>query len=276
MKSNILKLTAVALIAGAFSAEAQVKYKISRSEDLTKYTVSMIPEKTLKKNESIVGTMQVTLKVKSDQKYVLGNISSFDMDAEWENGATLRSPDGGKGYDYISMNLRSMGNRAFTFKEGEEIKLFTIENIGASPEAVLELIENDDELAKSSNFNVKNHISVLGYGRKNAYTGNTKGTVLEEVGEMLKIQNIYPNPTPAQEVTVEWQNLLEAGQSGDITLIISDPNTGKEMFRKSVNSTMGKQAVKLDVNNLGEGTYLVGIMKDGVKVGATQKLHVVK
>ncbi len=271
---NLIKIASVALFAGALSAEAQVKYKIAHSEDLTKYTVSMISEKSLKKNESIVGTMQVTLKVKSDQKYSLGRIQSHDIEAEWENASILRSPDGGKGYDFVSINLRSMGSRAFTFTEGEEIKLFTIENTG-NPEAVLELLDDNDAISKSNQFNLKNHISVLGFGRRNAYAGNTKGVTLDETAELLKIQKIYPNPTPADEVTVEWQNLLN-DNSGELMIVVLDQNSGKELLRKSVSSSMGKQNIKIETNQLEEGSYLVAILKDGVRVGSTQKLHVVK
>jgi hypothetical protein len=272
---NILKLSAIALFAGALSAEAQVKYKISRSEDLTKYTVSMIPEKTLNQRESIIGTMQVTLKVKSDQKFELARINSADIDTEWQNGAVLRSPDGGNGFDYFSINLRSMGNKAFSFKDGEEVKLFTIENAGSLPEASLELMDNEDNLAKSDKFNVKNHISVLGYGRRNAYAGNTKGNFFEDLGTKLSIEKIYPNPTPAQEVTIEWKNLLE-DQSGELMIVISESASGREVIRKSMNTSIGQQALKLATAELEEGTYFVGIVKDGVRIGSNQKLHVVK
>lgn len=270
---NLIKLTAVALFAGALSAEAQVKYKVSRSEELGSYTVSMVPEKSLQSRESIVGTMQVTLKVKSDERFNLGKLTSHNMDAEWENGAILRSPDDGKGYDYISFNLRSMGSRAFTFKEGEEVKLFTIENSG-SPEAVVELIENDDELANSNKINIKNHISVLGFGRRNAYSGNTKGDAYEELARKVTIQKIYPNPTPNEEVTIEWKNLLEE-QDGEIMVVVTEPS-GREVMRKPAKMSLGQQSLIIKVQDLEEGSYLVGLMKDGVKFGKMQKLHVQK
>jgi len=270
---NLIKLTAVALFAGALSAEAQVKYRVSRSEELGSYTVSMVPEKSLQSRESIVGTMQVTLKVKSDERFNLGKLTSHNMDAEWENGAILRSPDGGKGYDYISFNLRSMGSRAFTFKEGEEVKLFTIENSG-SPEAVVELIENDDELANSNKINIKNHISVLGFGRRNAYSGNTKDDAYEELARKVTIQKIYPNPTPNEEVTIEWKNLLEE-QAGEIMVVVTEPS-GREVMRKSAKMSLGQQSLIIKVQDLEEGSYLVGLMKDGVKFGKMQKLHVQK
>jgi hypothetical protein len=273
---NIIKFATVALVAGALSAEAQVKYRISRSEDFRSYTVSMIPEKSLKGNESIVGTMQITMKTKAESQFAIGRITSHIADAEWENASILRSPKGGEEFDYVSINLRSMGSRAFDFKEGSEIKLFTIENVGNDDQTALALIENDDNLIKNGKgeYNVKNHISVLGYGRRNAYNGNAPIDLMEELVNKIKIQKIYPNPAVGEEVTVEWQNLDET-QKGELLVVISDAN-GRELLRKPTKLAMGQQSLRVAVGELEEGTYLVGLMKDGVKLGNVQKLHVSK
>lgn len=273
---NIIKFATVALVAGALGAEAQVKYKLTRSEDLRSYSVSMIPEKSLKGNESIVGTMQITMKTKAENQFVVGRITSHVADAEWENASILRSPRGAEEFDYISINLRSMGSRAFDFREGREIKLFTIENVGNDAEAVLTLIENNDELIKNGKgeFNIKNHISVLGYGRRNAYNGNASINLMEELVNKIKIQKIYPNPAVGEEVTIEWQNLDES-QKGELMIVVSDAN-GRELLRKPSKMAMGQQSLKLPVGDLEEGTYLVGLMKDGLKLGNVQKLHVSK
>ncbi|MCU0468748.1 MAG: hypothetical protein MUF58_09115, partial [Arcicella sp.] len=64
-------------------------------------------------------------------------------------------------------------------------------------------------------------------------------------------------------------------QAGEIMVVVTEPS-GREVMRKPARMTLGQQSLTLKVENLEEGSYLVGLMKDGVKFGKMQKLHVQK
>jgi hypothetical protein len=277
--NKLSKLAVVGLLAAAtINAEAQVKFKITRKDDLKTYVVSMLPEQSLKGTKGITGTAQVTLKVKSDKSFVLNNLKSASEDAEWSNGSTLKSPDGARDYDYLSFNLKNMGTRAYNFTEGKEVELFTFQNAGGQSDAIVELLDNEnDALAKSTRteFNVRNHISVLGFGHRNAYTGNAP-TLLNptDISKKLRIQNVFPNPA-YEKTTVVYENLLDE-TVGDLFLTVVDSRSTREVVRKKVSMGAGQYSIDLSLADLTEGSYLVHIEKDGVRIGTAQKLMVVK
>ena len=277
--NKLSKLAVIGLLAGAaINAQAQVKYKITRKDDLKTYVVSMVSEQSLKAKQSITGTAQVTVRVKSEKAFVLNNLTSLNQDADWDNGSTLKSPDGARDYDYLSFNLKSMGTRAFNFVEGQEIQLFTFQNAGEQLDANVELINNDtDELASNprTTFNVRNHVSVFGFGLKNAYTGNI-GNILspEELAKKLRIQKVFPNPA-LDKTTVVWENLLDE-KSGDLFLTVVNAQSGQELLRKKVSMGAGQFSMELAVGDFQEGNYLVHIEKDGMRIGTAQKLIIAK
>lgn len=277
--NNLTKLTVVALLVGAaLTAEAQVKFKITRKDDLKTYVVSMLPEQTLKGAKNTIGTAQVTLRVKSDKEFILNNLKSLNSDADWQTGAAMKSPGGASDYDYVSINLKTVGSKAFTFTEGQEVELFSFQNAGEQLDASVELIDNqNDELIKAhgSEFNVRNHISVLGYGHRNAYSGNA-GSLLnpEDIAKKLRIQKVFPNPA-VETTTVVWENLLDE-TAGDLFLTVIDSRSSRELLRKKVKMGAGEFSIDLSLEDLTEGSYLVHIEKDGLRIGSAQKLMVVK
>jgi len=272
-------LAVVALLAGAaINAQAQVKFKITRKDDLKTYVVSMLPEQTLKGAKNTIGTAQVTLRVKSDKAFILNNLKSANQDADWQTGAAMKSPDGAGDYDYVSINLKNVGTKAFTFTEGQEVELFSFQNAGEQLDANVELIDNNnDELIKThgAEFNVKNHISVLGFGHRNAYSGNA-GALMnpEEIAKKLRIQKVFPNPA-VDRTTVVYENLLDVAE-GDLFLTIIDSRSSRELVRKKVKMGAGEFNIDLSLEDLTEGSYLVHIEKDGLRIGSAQKLMVVK
>lgn len=276
---KLSKLAVVALLAGAtINAEAQVKFKITRKDDLKTYVVSMLPEATLKGAKNTIGTAQVTLRVKSDKTFILNNLKSASQDADWQTGAAMKSPDGAGDYDYVSINLKNVGSKAFTFTEGQEVELFSFQNAGEQLDASVELIDNQsDELIKTngSKYNVKNHISVLGYGHRNAYSGNA-GLLMnpEEVAKKLRIQKVFPNPA-VDRTTVVYENLLDATE-GDLFVTVIDAKSSREIVRKKVKMGAGEFSIDLSLEGITEGSYLVHIEKDGMRIGSAQKLMVVK
>lgn len=277
--NKLSKLAVVALLAGAaIKAEAQVKFKITRKDDLKTYVVSMLPEQTLKGAKNTIGTAQVTMRVKSDKAFILNNLKSANQDAEWQTGAAMKSPDGAGEYDYLSINLKNVGTKAFTFTEGEEVELFSFQNAGEQLDASVELIDNqNDELIRTSGakYNVKNHISVLGFGLKNAYSGNA-GSMMnpEDVAKKLRIQKVFPNPA-VDRTTVVYENLLDITE-GDLFVTVVDSRSSRELVRKKVKMGAGEFSIELSLEDLTEGSYLVHIEKDGLRIGSAQKLMVVK
>ncbi len=276
---KLSKLAVIALLASAaIEAQAQVKYKITRKDDLKTYVVSMIPEQTLTGAKNTIGTAQVTLRVKSDKAFVMNNLKSSNEDAEWTNGAAVKSPDGAGEYDYLSFNLKKMGTNALKFTDGKEVELFTFQNAGENVEASVELIDNqnDEFIAKHGNeFNMRNHISVLGYGHRNAYNGNATTLMNpEDLAKKIRIQNIFPNPA-VEATTVVVENLLDL-KSGDMFITVIDSRSSREIIRKKVAMGAGQSSVELSLEDFTEGSYLVHIEKDGVRIGTAQKLMVVK
>lgn len=274
---GLLKFGAICLLGlGAADAQAQVKFKLTQKEDQKTYVVSMVSEESLNSIKSTTGTGQVTVRVKSEKGFVLSNLQSVDKNAQWDNGATLQSPEGSLDYDYISFNLKDMGTRAIKYTKDKEVELFTFQNNGSGENTQIELIDNEKDplvaFAKSE-FNVRNHLSVLGFGHRNAYTGNLSDPSTD-IAKKLHIQKVFPNPA-VNETTVQWENLLEDA-SGDIYLSIVDARTSREISKKKVESRAGKLSIELALNGMREGNYLVYIVKDEVRVGDAQKLIVIK
>ena len=87
-------LVGLSVLLGAASAEAQVKFKVERVASLDQYVVSLTPEKTLNDRLAIIGTAQVTVRVKSDDNFSLAGVESLIKDVEWDKGTVLRRPDG--------------------------------------------------------------------------------------------------------------------------------------------------------------------------------------
>lgn len=277
--NKLSKLAVIGLLAGAaINAEAQVKFKVTRQDDLKTYVVSMIPEQSLKGTKGITGTAQVTLRVKNEKSFILNNLKSASEDAEWSNGATLKSPDGARDYDYLSFNLKNMGTRAYNFTEGKEIELFSFQNAGEQLDATVELIDNEKDILVTNPrtvYNVRNQISVLGYGHRNAYSGNAATLVNpEDISKKLRIQKIFPNPA-VEKTTVVYENLLDE-TAGDLYVSVLDSRSTREVVRKKVSMGAGQFSIELSLQDLTEGSYLVHIEKDGVRIGTAQKLMIVK
>ncbi len=270
---KIATMLGVSALLVSASANAQIKFKVERIASLDHYVVSFIPEKAIADRLSIIGTAQVTVRVKSDENFSLANVESLVKDVEWDKGSVLRRPDGASGYDYISFGLKTYGTKAVKFEAGKEIAMFSFKNGNSNPSEVTLVDNSSDELGKfaKSEFNIKNHISVLGYGQINAYAGNMMAA---KSAEKLIIQSLYPNPA-ADKTTVSWVNLSDE-TTGDVFLSIVDATTGREVLREKSATKAGEFRTSLNVEGLNVGNYLVFIERDGARVGKAQKLSVMK
>ncbi len=274
MKTALKTLCLAALLAGiSTGVQAQVKFKLSRTGPVT-YQVSMVPEKSLTDRMAVVGTMQVTFKVASTAHFELADINSMQSDVEWDAGSVLKSPDGARTFDYISVALKSMGTKSFAFETGREVPLFTFRNAGNAASEVA-LLENDTEAlvkAVQNRYNVRNHISVLGFGNVNAYTGNLRDD--SPVGQRAGLRSVYPNPA-SSVVTVTYDNYLN-GFEGEVKLEVADSGTGRAVMGKNEYMRQGTNTTKLDVGELTPGVYLIHLRQQGKQLGETLKLLVVR
>ncbi|MBO0930086.1 T9SS type A sorting domain-containing protein [Fibrella aquatilis] len=268
------QLALLLLLTGAgLMASAQVKFKVSRQNNDT-YLVSMVPQQSLAANVSITGTVQVTVKMKASEGFDLAAVQSQQAGVEWDNGTLLKSPDGARDYDYLSVALKNMGARGLTFEANKEVPLFTFRNAG-SPVSKVQLIDNKmDELvlAKQNRYNVLNHMSVLGYGRRNAYEGNllAENTLTDKVG----LRSVFPNPAN-DHITVTWDNYVN-GYEGEVKLAITDAGTGRVLSRDTAYMRAGANTKELSVETLNAGAFLISLEKDGAKLGNGLKFLIVR
>jgi len=264
---------ALVLTGGCLTAQAQVKFKVSRSDTDT-YIVSMVPEQTLTERQAITGTMQVSLKVKSSEGFELGTVKSLQPGVDWDRGTLIKSPDGARDYDYLSIALRSMATRLLAYEAGHEVPLFSFQNVGNSISDIQLLDNANDPLinAKGNVFNVPNHISVLGLGRKNAYSGNLADD--SPVSKKIGLQRLFPNPANSQ-VTVVWTNFLN-GYEGEVALAITESGTGRVLSREKAIMRSGTNSTVLNIGQLIEGLYIILLEKEGAKVGEGLKLIIAR
>lgn len=252
---------------------AQVKFKLTRSGPAL-YTVSMVAEKSLTSRQAVTGTMQVSLKVKSSEGFVLADIVSLQPDVEWDNGSVLKSPDGARDYDYISLAMRSIATKSLPYEAGREVPLFTFRNSG-TPVSSVQLLNNATEplvKARQNRFNVRNQISVLGFGPINAYTGNLGD--ISPASQQLIIKQLFPNPA-TNRVTLVWDNYIN-GYEGEVKVGVSESGNGREVMKQTEFMRQGSNKADLDVTKLNTGVYLVHIEKEGERLSKSLKLLIVR
>lgn len=271
----IRKILSAFLVLACLSpvVQAQVKFKLTRTGPAL-YTVSLVPEKTLTSRQAITGTMQVSLKVKSSEGFVLADIVSLHPEIEWDNGSVLKSPDGARDYDYISLAMKSIATKSIQYEAGREIPLFTFRNSG-TPVTSVQLLDNGSEplvKAYQNRFNIRNQISVLGFGPINAYTGNVGDK--SPTGQLVSIRQLFPNPATTQ-VTVTWDNYLN-GYEGEVRLGISESGNGRVVLQQTEFMRHGTNRATLNVTELSTGIYLVHIEKEGERLGESLKLLIVR
>ncbi len=272
-KTTSILCFALALAGIHTAANAQVKFKVSRT-NADSYTVSMIPEQTLIGNRGMTGTMQVTMRTDASDGFALGQITSLQPGVQWDRGTLNKSPDGARSFDYLSIALQSMGTKGLTYEVGKEVPLFTVKNAG-NPAADLQLIDNDKDplvLAKQNVFNVRNHISVLGFGHRNAYTGNT----IDELGgnSQVGLQQVFPNPA-SQRITVTYVNYQKALE-GEVVLKLAETGSGRALLQQKEAMQLGTNTAEMTVETLSAGSYVLYLERQGIRVGSGLKVVVVR
>lgn len=272
--SSFKKLVLGFALASVYSAtQAQVKFKLTRTDNET-YVVSMVPQQTVADRTSITGTMQVSMKIRAAEGFELGSITSLQSGVTWDKGTMIKSPDGARDYDYLSVALQSMATRGLAYQEGKEVPLFSFRNAGQAV-STIQLIDNEaDPLVKAvaNRFNVQNHISVLGYGQKNAYVGNLADD--SPASQKIGLRRLFPNPAN-DHVTVQWTNYRQ-GEEGEVELAISESGTGRVVSREKTYMRAGSNETVVQVGQLPEGSYTINLEKAGLHLGSGLKLLITR
>lgn len=264
--SKILLIFLVTCVC-SISMKAQVKFKLTRQADFQTYTVSMVSEKTYVGSQNITGTAQVTLKVGATNNFNIRELTSLQSEITWVNNATISNNVLAPEYTYVSFGMQTMGHNVFKYKKGEEILLFTFKNVG-DIKAEVSLLNNEKDIMAQSvqktKSNIKNYISIIGFGYGNAYSGNIEPTQIlpeDSIKTFIQIQNLYPNPA-TDKVIICWENrLADTDDIKKLEILIFDV-TGLEKIRQSASSSYGKQSQEIILPGLKSGTYFVKLQRD--------------
>lgn len=277
------KITFIVLMSILFNSynNAQVYFKLDMTEDEKTYIVSMIPEVTLEAPMNMVSTAQVTLKLSSDNNFVINNLRSSLRDVRWHESYAAASPKEAPDYEYISFGLVSLATRSIPFEIGKEVELFRFDNLGDCPGSVSIVDNETDEFLfpNSKSVSISNGITVLGLGTS-AYLGAIHGGEVscitpesrkEEIIYLEQSVNISPNPA-SNLLNVEFTN-PENTTAQEIKIFNLE---GQLIHNESITTNPGKHNFTMGIKDWSPGSYLMYIENDNgitegkrfVKVGA--------
>jgi len=171
---------------------AQIKFAIEFQEDDATYLVKLKPDESYASPMNITNTAQVSLVVPTGG-FTVGNIQN--LKGNWQNNNNIIAPISNPSKDYIVFNLAGH-IKDLEYVEGEEVVLFSFENVGKRTGKPKFVTEEDTKLFKNDKLNVGNQISVLGAGFVNAFSGtyatdNDAEEEYEEGPELEDSQVLY-------------------------------------------------------------------------------------
>ncbi len=270
MKSSINRtFLVIALCFVQLSCFAQIRYKLTKtSKNL--YQVSIIPEKNYPFPLNAIATAQVTIKVPSDQGFIVDNFKSSNTDDIWTLNTKVHSEKIASTYEYYSFNLQSLGTTNYQLVADQESVLFSFQNTG-NQWATATLIDSLDTFAKSvssTKINMGNQISIL--GEKNGTTNIYIGNVDEPTSKFtpLNIYTLYPNPV-SDKVTLEWYNNMA---ERDVTVNITEGNSGLLIQKTRLSNIItGHNITQLQMDNIPNGQYVIPLQSEVYK---SKGLHI--
>jgi len=130
------------------------------------YQVSLTPTVTWSFPQNITSTAQITIKVPSGG-FVPGNINNLVSNVTFATSSTYVSPMAAPGFDYISFGMSPFGTTDIPYVEGENVPLFTFENVGTCTGGQINLMDNENDPfypPNAENANVGCQITVSGFG----------------------------------------------------------------------------------------------------------------
>ena len=169
---------------------AQIKFSVEFQKDNATYLVKLKPDESYASPMNITNTAQISFVVPTGG-FTVGNIQNIK--GNWQNNNNIIAPIGNPSKDYIVFNLAGH-IKDVDYVEGEEVALFSFENVGKHTGKPKFVAEEDVQLFKNDKLNVGNQISVLGAGFTNAFSGIyvIEGEGEEEEGpEMEDSQILY-------------------------------------------------------------------------------------
>jgi len=146
---------------------AQIKFTIESQDDGVTYLVKLMPEESYASPMNITNTAQISFVVQTGG-FTVGNIQNIK--GNWQNDNNIIAPESNPSKDYIVFNLAGH-IKDIDYTEGEEVTLFSFENIGTRTGRPKFVTEEDVKEFKIKKLNVGNQISVLGAGFINAFSG---------------------------------------------------------------------------------------------------------
>lgn len=272
-KLNIFIL--LAFVMGAFTAGAQVDFKLSYDVSTARYTVSVVPMATYVEPQNITGDGQVTIKVPAND-FEPVEIESHLEGMFWKANARSLSPEEAPEFDYISFGLSILHGIAYPkYIAGEEIELFSFENAYGCTGKVF-IVDNEADAFMPPNSRsaaVGNTLSILGAGG-DAYHGivdggecdcaETVASTAEELG--LYNYTVYPNPaTEFVNVEINW----DGDDVNDANLQIVDA-AGKTVQMEPVSVEYGRNDAELIVSGLPAGNYFIYLTSGDWKLSLEQ------
>lgn len=188
------------------SLNAQIFFTVELQENNTTYLVKMRSERSFKRPMSITNSIQCSL-VAPQTGFKVSNLKGIT--GKWTNENSLEYADDNEQCDFLVFNLQGHLTD-IEYVKGEEIPLFSFENVGEATEKVFFVKEKEITLLKNKNLNIGNQVSILGAGYKNAYSG-TYGDAINLATPLVQEEAI-PNPTQSKDTYKEVSaNVFDLG-----------------------------------------------------------------
>ncbi|MFK7984025.1 MAG: T9SS type A sorting domain-containing protein [Saprospiraceae bacterium] len=146
---------------------AQIKFTIDAQDDGVTYLVKLMPEASYDFPMNITNTAQISFVVQTGG-FTVGNIQNIK--GSWQSYNNIIAPASNPSKDYFVFNLVSH-IKDIDYTEGEEVTLFSFENVGKHTGTPKFVTSEDIKEFKIKKLNVGNQISVLGAGFTNAFSG---------------------------------------------------------------------------------------------------------
>ncbi|MEM6321415.1 MAG: T9SS type A sorting domain-containing protein [Bacteroidota bacterium] len=189
------------------SATAQIKFAVELQEDKKTYLVKLKPEASYASPLNITNTAQVSFVVPTGG-FQAGNIQNIK--GNWQNNNNVVAPEKNPTKDYLIFNL--VGHiKDVDYVEGEEVALFTFQNVGKKTGKPRFVQNKDIEMLQAKKLNIGNQISVLGAGYTNAYSGTYVTDAQEEEEE-------YEEGPESEDTQVLYGTFIEETFDLDITV----------------------------------------------------------
>ncbi len=234
------------LLFTSLSATAQVNFKVEYDSLDATYTVSYRSDVSYSTQLSITSSAQASIEL-PDSNFVVENFIAID--GSW-NAPTIFEIE--NRYFLVSTMV---SNTEFEYTAGVSKPFFSFQNAGicAGP---LEIIDNDDPAFDNISINIGNQISILGFGRGNAFSG-----AFDTGSADCGVQQVTP---PAID-TCDFEPVIvietpSCSTATDGTITISTSSNSNLEY--SINDGVNYQSAST-FNNLGNGSYTIKV-KDAV------------